>query len=63
MSNQTNKNSLDFDNDICPLLTATSKNRENCRPDCAWFDMEREGCAIMGINVQLKIMNDSLNQK
>lgn len=58
-----NKNNLDFDKDICPLLTAASENRENCRSDCAWYDMERNECAVMGINVQLKIMNDSLHQK
>lgn len=38
------KGGLDFDEDICPILTSVAivdpkkpgSGRENCRPDCAW---------------------------
>lgn len=54
------KGGLNFDNDICPFLTATSDTHESCRPDCALRDMESGQCAIMGINVQLKKLEDCL---
>lgn len=66
----SHKGGLSFDNDICPLLTAmaspdpkTQKARyEICRPDCAWRDTETHSCAIMSINVQLKILTKQLEK-
>lgn len=55
-----NKKHLSLDGDICPLFTAVSDKLETCRIDCAWYDMEQGGCALICINVQLKNMNDSL---
>lgn len=58
---------LNFDKDFCPLLTAFSANQKTsksepvlCRPDCAWRDNASDCCVLMGINVQLKILNDHL---
>lgn len=58
---------LNFDKDICPLLTAVSadpKASKNepvlCRVDCALRDNSSDCCVLMGINVQLKILNDHL---
>lgn len=58
---------LNFNKDLCPLLTAAladPKLPENepvlCRLDCSWYDQASDCCVLMGINVQLKILNDHL---
>lgn len=64
------KGGLDFDEDICPILTSVAivdpkkpgSGRENCRPDCAWYDIADGSCAIMQINVQLKTLNERLKK-
>lgn len=38
-----------IDTKFCPLLTSVDPLRIHCSPECAWFDEDRNQCAMMTI--------------
>lgn len=45
---------MDYRNDICPIMSIGKEKAVNCTERCAWFDTEREECAMSVINGSLK---------
>lgn len=45
---------MDYRDDICPIMSIGKETAVNCTEQCAWFDTEREECAMSVINGSLK---------
>lgn len=46
---------MDYRNDICPIMSIGQEKPAYCTHDCAWFDTDREECAVSVINGNLKV--------